>query len=108
MWVAPNMGVAYLVQVFEMTGYALYTLAAIYFVNESVAEAERVQGQAWFAMAITLGNVLASFVGGLLLDYAGVPALLAFATLTGGVGMLLLLALLRKGSRTLNEKPQAL
>ncbi len=73
-----------------------------------MAEAERVQGQAWFAMAITLGNVLASFVGGLLLDYAGVPALLAFATLTGGVGMLLLLALLRKGSRTLNEKPQAL
>lgn len=108
MWVAPNMGVAYLVQVFEMTGYALYTLAAIYFVNESVAEAERVQGQAWFAMAITLGNVLASFVGGLLLDYAGVPTLLAFATLTGGVGMLLLLALLRKGSRTLTEKPQAL
>lgn len=104
MWVAPNMGVAYLVQIFEMTGYALYTLAAIYFVNESVAETERVQGQAWFAMAITLGNVLASFVGGLLLDYAGVPALLAFATLTGGTGMVLLLALLRRGSRTLTAK----
>lgn len=104
MWVAPNMGVAYLVQIFEMTGYALYTLAAIYFVNESVAETERVQGQAWFAMAITLGNVLASFVGGLLLDYAGVPALLAFATLTGGAGMVLLLALLRRGSRTLTAK----
>lgn len=104
MWVAPNMTVAYLAQVFEMTGYALYTLAAIYFVNESVAEAERVQGQAWFAMAITLGNVLASFVGGLLLDYAGASVLLAFATLTGGVGMVLLLVLLGKGRRTLMPK----
>lgn len=104
MWAAPNMTVAYLVQVFEMPGYALYILAITYFVNESVLETERVQGQAWFAMAITLGNVLASFVGGLLLDCAGVPALLAVATLTGAVGMVLLLALLRRGSRTLTPK----
>lgn len=104
MWLAPNMTVAYLVQIFEMTGYALYTLAAIYFVNEQVEEAERVQGQAWFAMAITLGNVLASFAGGALLDLAGAWMLLAFATVTGGAGMVILLLLLGKNSRTLQVK----
>ena len=62
-----------------------------------MAPGDRVQGQAWFAMAMTLGNVLASFAGGLLLDYAGVSLLLAFATAAGGVGMVLLLVLLGKG-----------
>lgn len=104
MWLAPNMTVAYLVQIFEMTGYALYTLAAIYFVNEQVEEAERVQGQAWFAMAITLGNVLASFAGGALLDWAGAWMLLAFATVTGGGGMVVFALLLGKNSRTLQPK----
>lgn len=104
MWLAPNMTVAYLVQIFEMTGYALYTLAAIYFVNEQVEEAERVQGQAWFAMAITLGNVLASFAGGALLDWAGAWMLLAFATVTGGGGMVVLALLLGKNSRALQPK----
>ena len=98
------MTVAYLVQIFEMTGYALYTLAAIYFVNEQVEEAERVQGQAWFAMAITLGNVLASFAGGALLDWAGAWMLLAFATVTGGGGMVVLALLLGKNSRALQPK----
>ena len=94
---APDMGVLYGVQIFEMPGYALYTLASIYWINDAVAPGDRVQGQAWFAMAMTLGNVLASFAGGLLLDYAGVSLLLAFATAAGGVGMVLLLVLLGKG-----------
>lgn len=100
-WVAPNMGVLYAVQIFEMNGYALFTLASIYFVNETVDESQRVQGQAWFTMCNTLGSVLASFVGGFLLDLAGAAALLAFATASGGAGMALLWVLLRKGSQTM-------
>lgn len=93
--VAPNIPVIYAVQVFEMPGYALYTLASIYWINEIVAPEDRVQGQAYFAMAMTLGVVLASFVGGLLLDHAGVTALLGFATLAGAVGMVILFGKLK-------------
>lgn len=96
-WVAPTMGVLYAAQIFEMPGYALYTIASVYYINESVGEGDRVQGQAYFTMAITLGSVLASFVGGFLLDLAGAAALLAFATLTGAVGMGILLVQLRQG-----------
>lgn len=96
---APNIPVIYAVQVFEMPGYALYTLASIYWINEIVAPEDHVQGQAYFAMAMTLGVVLASFVGGLLLDHAGVVMLLAFATLAGAIGMVILFFKLR-GERT--------
>ncbi|MBQ9932467.1 MAG: MFS transporter [Ruminiclostridium sp.] len=100
-FLAPNMFWMNVIQIFEMPGYAVFALASIYFVNEMVAESERVQGQAWITMAMTLGNVLASFVGGLLLDYTSVFVLLTFATLAGAVGMLIFFLLLRKGSRTL-------
>ena len=100
-WVAPNMGVMYAIQVFEMNGYALFSLSSIYFVNDTVDEDQRVQGQAWFTTCTTLGSVLASFAGGFLLDLSGAPALLAVSTLSGGVGMVLLWVLLRKGARTM-------
>lgn len=53
----------------------------------------------YFAMAMTLGMVLASFAGGLLLDHAGVRVLLAFATLAGAVGMVILFAKLQGGKK---------
>lgn len=95
---APNMLVMYVIQLFEMNGYALLTLASVYFINEMVADDQRVQGQAWFAMAMTLGSVLASLVGGLLLDYTGVFVLLVFATAAGAAGMAIFWVLLAKGT----------
>ena len=93
---APNIPAIYAVQIFEMPGYALFTLASIYWINEIVAPEDRVQGQAYFAMAMTIGAVLAGFLGGFLLDRAGVVSLLAFSTAAGGAGMVLLLVLLGK------------
>lgn len=95
---ALNIPVIYAVQIFEMPGYALFTMASIYWINGIVAPEDRVQGQAYFAMAMTIGAVLAGFLGGFLLDWAGVVSLLAFSTAAGGVGMVLLLILLRKKS----------
>lgn len=95
-WAAPNLGVLYAVQFFELPGYALFILASIYFVNEIVPPDQRVQGQAWFTMCATIGNVLASFSGGFLLDLWGAGTMLAAATLSGGMGMVLLGIFLHK------------
>ncbi len=98
---SPNVLGIYLSQIFEMPGYAVLTLASIYFVNETVREDQRVQGQAWFAMAMTLGNVLSSFFGGMLLDWGGATILLVFASAAGAVGMLLFWFLLSGKSKTM-------
>ena len=90
-WLAPGMPFLFGIQFLEGTGYALYTVAAVYFVNEIIELRDRVQGQAYFSMTNTIGIVLGSSVGGFLLDWWGSGALLAFATLTGGEGMILLL-----------------
>lgn len=95
-WLAPGMPFLFGIQFLEGTGYALYTVAAVYFVNEIIDLRDRVQGQAYFSMTNTIGIVLGSSVGGFLLDWWGSGSLLAFATVTGGAGMLLLLYALKK------------
>ena len=96
-WLAPSVFFLYGIQVFETTGYALYAVASVYWVNDMTAPADRVQGQTYFTMANTLGIVLSSFLGGFLLDAAGTGPTLAFSTVTGGTGMGILWIMLRQG-----------
>jgi PPP family 3-phenylpropionic acid transporter len=95
-WLAPGLPMLCGIQFLETTGYALYTVAAVYFVNEIIDLPDRVQGQAYFSMTNTIGIVLGSSVGGVLLDWWGSGALLAFATVTGGAGMIILLYALKR------------
>ena len=94
-WLAPSVFFLYGIQIFETTGYALYAVASVYWVNDMTAPADRVQGQTYFTMANTLGIVLSSFLGGFLLDAAGTGPTLAFSTVTGGTGMGILWIMLR-------------
>ena len=95
---APNLPFLMVVQVFEMSGYALYSVSSVYFVNEMVDLCDRVQGQTYFTMANTIGIVLSSVLGGRLLDLGGASAALCLATVTGAAGMVILWFLLRRKS----------
>lgn len=97
-WLAPNLPFLMVVQVFEMSGYALYSVSSVYFVNEMVDLCDRVQGQTYFTMANTIGIVLSSVLGGRLLDLGGASAALCLATVTGAAGMVILWFLLRRKS----------
>ena len=107
MWLAPGFPVLYAAQIFEAGGYALYTVAVVYFVNDLVEERDRVRGQAWFAMTNTVGILLGTSIGGVLLDHGGSWVLMAFATLTAGAGMAMLFLLLRKGGAALGLRRAA-
>lgn len=47
----------------------------VYFINSIMDKGEAVKGQAWFVMSSTIGTVVASYLGGLILDAAGPKAL---------------------------------
>lgn len=86
---SPSVGALYPAQIFEANGYALFILAAAFYLNEKMRPEHRVQGQAYLAIAITMGNVIASLGGGVLLDALGVRALLMASTVTGAAGMVI-------------------
>lgn len=84
---APNIAVFYIVQIFQMFGWALITVSSVYYVNAIMDEQDAIKGQAYMTMTYTLGSVLGALIGGTLIDLAGVNAMLTFSTAAAFVGM---------------------
>jgi PPP family 3-phenylpropionic acid transporter len=64
-----NLATVLLAQPLQMLGYGLFTPASVYFVNESVPEADRVRGQTVMMVASNgMGGMLGSYISGLALD----------------------------------------
>lgn len=105
-----NLATVFLAQPLQMLGYGLFTPASVYFVNESVPEADRVRGQTVMMVASNgMGGMLGSYISGLALDAgASLPMgganLMLLCCLTLGVAATVLaaaaLALGRRSQRT--------
>lgn len=83
---APGISMYYGVQVFQMLGWGLMTAASVYYVNAVMEPEDAIKGQAYFTMTYTLGSVIGSFLGGALIDFAGVNSMLLFATVSALFG----------------------
>lgn len=88
---APGIPSFYAVQALQMGGWALITVSSVYYVNGVMEEQDAIKGQAYFTMTYTIGSVLASLIGGSLIDRAGVTAMLIFAAVCATIGMFILL-----------------
>lgn len=86
---APGISTYYGVQVFQMLGWGLMTAASVYYVNTVMEPEDAIKGQAYFTMTYTLGSVIGSFLGGTLIDLAGVNSMLLFATISALAGALI-------------------
>lgn len=87
---ARNLAGVLLAQPLQMLGYGLFTPASVYFVNESVPPADRVQGQTVMMVASNgLGGMLGSLLAGRLLDLGGVTMMLCFCMASGAAAVIL-------------------
>ena len=67
----------YAVQMLQMLSFALCLPSAVYYVNETMAVEDRVKGQSLLIASSTMGGVFGSLSGGVLVDFAGIKAMLA-------------------------------
>ena len=81
-----------------MLGWALIAVSSVYYVNSIMDAQDAIKGQAYLTMTYTLGSVLASLLGGALIDKAGVNAMLIFGTAAAFIGMIILLFATEKPS----------
>ena len=81
----------YAVQLFQMFGWALISVSAVFYINAIMAPEDSVKGQAFYTMSMTLGNVLGAIVAGRILDALGVQAMLVFGTVSALVGAVIVL-----------------
>jgi len=68
---APTIGWFYAAQCLQFFAFAMFTPAAVYYVNQVIPGVDKVKGQAGLAMALGVSGMIGNFLGGLLLDTSG-------------------------------------
>lgn len=95
MYLADSMVVFYLAQLCQIIGYGLLFPAMVSFIDVIMDKGEALRGQAMFTVAITLGNIIGSVAGGMILDLCSSKMLLLTGTLVSTAGTLLIVLLVK-------------
>lgn len=88
---ATNMFMIYLAQATQMLAYALFIPASVYYVDKLFDAKDAVKGQALVTTSMTVSGVLASFLGGILLDNMGVYETLLLGLVLSAVGTIVMI-----------------
>lgn len=88
---ATNMFMIYLAQATQMLAYALFIPASVYYVDKLFDAKDAVKGQALVTTSMTVSGVLASFLGGILLDNMGVYETLFLGLVLSAVGTIVMI-----------------
>jgi PPP family 3-phenylpropionic acid transporter len=83
---APSVGALYLVQCLQFGGYAMFIPSSVYYANEVIPKERLATGQAALTSASTCGSVVASILGGWLLDNFNVGVMLRVGVLVSATG----------------------
>ena len=90
-FLAPNVPLLYAAQAVQMLAFGLYIPASVQYVNEVIAPADRVKGQALVTSTTTLSAIAASFLCGLMLDKLGVGATMLISAGVSALGALVVI-----------------
>lgn len=87
---APTVMWFYFAQCFQLLSFAMYIPASVYFVNRIVKPGDKVKGQTYMGLAMSVSGMLGSLCGGLLIDAFGVKASLSAGLAVSVVGLICL------------------
>ena len=76
MLLASNVTTIYISQLLQSLSFAIFAPASVYYINELVSDDDKVKGQTIMVGATTLGSVIGSFTGGIILDNTSVKSML--------------------------------
>ena len=91
LWLAPNLTIIYIAQLVQFFSYAFFLPTSVFLVSDNVEDVDAMKGQALMTGAISVGGVVASAIGGVLLDKIGVSSTLFCATAVSWIGSILLI-----------------
>ena len=86
---APNVYLLYAAELLQFAGYAIYVPAGVRFVAHTLPESEFLKGQSIVGSALTLGYLIASFAGGIMIELVGIGLTLWGVQLFSAAGVIL-------------------
>lgn len=87
---APDYHWLYVAQIFQMGGFALYTVGSVEYVGSVIAAEDAVRAQTYLATTMTAGSLIATYFGGFICQYAGVSVMVGTSAVLALVGFLLI------------------
>lgn len=87
-----SMGALYAVQILQPLGWGLMTVSSVYYVNKLMMPQDKIKGQAYMTMTLSVGTIIGSLLGGWLIDTIGVAGMLIVSIFCGAVGTAIVIA----------------
>lgn len=100
MYLANSMTMIYFAQLCQILGYGLMFPAMVSFIDHIMQRSEAVRGQAIFTISLTVGNVLGSIFGGMILDAYSSKTLLLISSVISLAGTLIIVTLVGRVKKT--------
>lgn len=89
-YLAESVTMIYVAHLLQTFSFGLFLPAMVSFIGEVMAKGEAVKGQALYTVMTTVASMLASVLGGIMLDVSGPGFMLLVSTLATGLGALVL------------------
>lgn len=89
-FLATNVYIFYLSQIMQCAAYAIFVPASVYYINKRFEEKDAVKGQSFATMVVTLGGIFASFIGGILIQNAGISMTLLIGAIISIIGTVIM------------------
>jgi len=83
---AKSIGMIYFAQAFQLLSYAIFIPASIHYVSQIMDMKDRIKGQAFTSVTMTLGGVTGSLLGGWLLSATSIYNMLLLGTILSLIG----------------------
>lgn len=83
-------------QSLQMLGFAMHTMASVYYTNQIIPQKDLVKGQTLMATANSIGGIIGTFAGGHILSLFSVSAMLLIGTIISLAGTLIVLMSVEK------------
>lgn len=95
-YLAKSMTLIYLAHIFQTLGFALFLPSMVVFIGDVMREGEAVKGQAFFTTMTTVGAMISSVLGGVMLDFRDAGFMLLVSTVITGLGALVIICVVDK------------
>lgn len=92
--VAKNVTLLYIAHFLQPVAFALFLPAMVHYIDKIMAEHDAVKGQGLFTLSITISSVLASILGGFLIDHFGIFAMNFVATMSSLAGAIIIILII--------------
>ena len=73
-----------------MFSWALLAVSSVFYVSSVVDPDDEVRGQAAFTTTLTIGSIISSFLGGMLLDTSGFNGMMIFTIIAAIAGTVII------------------